>query len=234
MNLFYVLPSEIHQNKIMMKGSEASHITRVMRYRVGDTVYLTDGRGHLYNCEIEAAGKNQLTARIVSSKKEELVLPRVILCMGMIKKRDRLEFAIEKAVELGADQLIFFVGDNSERSKAREDRLQGIALSAMKQSKRLYLPEISVKPSLKAVLDLAEPDIKIFVADEERTEESPIERFTGVDNFMLIVGPEGGFSKRERNYLQDLSTATYSLGNKRLRAETAAIVMVDRFKNLSK
>lgn len=233
MNLFYANPADIVNSTITIRGQEANHISRVMRHSVGDELQVTDGTGNLFTCIIDHIQKDQLTAKIQSSEKSEKATPQVTLCMGMIKKRDRLEFAIEKAVELGVDEIILFVGDNSERTKVRIDRLEGVVLSAMKQSLRNHLPSVRFKKSLIDVIRLNPDDFQIVVADEKSGLSDEI-LSSGISNYLLIVGPEGGFSDKERQFLNSFNTITCSLGKKRLRAETAAIVMVDRFKNQHK
>lgn len=230
MNLFYAKPSDFIGDSVSISGQEAIHILRVLRHSQGDKITITDGEGVIYHCEIETVKKDRLTALIQSTETVERTLPLITLCMGVIKKRDRLEFALEKAVEIGADRVILFLGDNSERSKVRLDRLQVIARSAMKQSKGAYLTEVVLADSLMDAVSNPGNN-KIIVADEQLDSSTEWETLRH-DNYMLIVGPEGGFSDRERAYLNTVRAEKYSLGAKRLRAETAAILMVDRFKNV--
>ncbi|TVR14168.1 MAG: 16S rRNA (uracil(1498)-N(3))-methyltransferase [Balneolaceae bacterium] len=232
MNLFYASPSDILENSVTIHGQEAKHISKVLRFGEGDTIQITDGAGTLYNCIIERVHKERLTAIIERSEKEMRKLPHVTLCLGIIKKRDRLEFAVEKSVELGADAILLFSADNSEREKVRLDRVEGIVLSAMKQSKGLWLPEVYLANSLKDVVQKAGDDTTIVTADEQLNMTIDPEKIPDSRKYFLIVGPEGGFSKRERDFLNSMQSTRYSLGERRLRAETAAIVMVDRFKQL--
>jgi 16S rRNA (uracil1498-N3)-methyltransferase len=121
------------------------------------------------------------------------------------------------------------MGDHSEKQKVREDRLRAAAISAMKQSLRVHLPEIRVEKSLKNALNSVEKPYRIVAADETSGETA----FPATDEtrFVLVVGPEGGFSEKERELMKNQKAAIYSLGKKRLRAETAAIIMVDRFRS---
>ena len=230
MNLFYASPSEILGNSITIHGQEAKHITRVLRFGMGDTIHVTDGEGNLYSCIIERVDKGLLTADIQSSEKKERKLPHITLCLGIIKKRARLEFAIEKAVELGADEIVLFSGDNSEREKVRLDRVQGVALSAMKQSKGFWLPEVKLANSLKDAVQQAGNDITVVTADEQFEETINPAEIPDSRKYLLVIGPEGGFSAKERGFLDSIQSIRYSLGERRLRAETAAMVMLDRIK----
>lgn len=229
MNLFYADPGKIQNNTVIISGQEAEHITKVLRHSIGDTVMVTDGKGNWFDCEIKDFQKSTVFLEITGTHNEEKSPPEVCLCLGIIKKRDRLEFAVEKSVELGISKVVLFNGEHSQKSNVREDRLEKTVISAMKQSLRFYLPEIVVESSLQGAIKNHAKDSKVIVADEttemrEESKESP-------ENYFIIVGPEGGFSKREREYLQTINPDYYSLGEKRLRAETAAIVMVDRFAN---
>lgn len=230
MNLFYSDPGKIQNNTVIITGQEAEHITKVLRHSVGDTVKVTDGKGNCFDCEIKDFQKSTVFLEISGTEREVISPPAVCLCLGIIKKRDRLEFAVEKSIELGVTKVILFNGEHSQKSNVREDRLEKTAISAMKQSLRFYLPEIIVENSLQDAIENNGKDSKVIVADE--TTEKGEENHKQSKNYFLVVGPEGGFSKGERKYLKTINPIYYSLGKKRLRTETAAVVMVDRYANL--
>lgn len=229
MNLFYAFPKDIHLPNITIRDQEAIHITKVLRFQTGDKLHVTDGVGNLYFCEIRNIRKSMVDLSIVDKKSEERSTPFITLCIGNIKKRDRLEFAAEKATELGVDRLIIFRGDHSQKEKIRKDRIESTVVSAMKQSVRLYLPEILFEESLKSVLQHQKEGEFLLMADE--TTDSTLNMDQSENPLFMIIGPEGGFSKSERDILDKNNAQRISLGNKRLRTETAAIIMVDRFKN---
>ena len=228
MNLFYVDPENIIPPEIHIFGQEAKHIARVLRYTVGDSLDVTDGRGKRYRCIISGISKEQVSVNIEETETEVRQEPFVTLCLGIIKKRDRLEFAVEKAVELGADEVILYKGSYSEKGKVREDRIRSTVLAAMKQSLRLFLPDIRIAGSLEQALESADEKAVIVMADE--TAGGNTESVLQSDRYILVIGPEGGFSDGERDILKSRNATPYSLGPKRLRAETAAIVMTDHFK----
>jgi 16S rRNA (uracil1498-N3)-methyltransferase len=132
-------------------------------------------------------------------------------------------------VELGVDEIIVFRGDHSEKGNVRLDRLESTALSAMKQSLRVFLPKVSFAESLADVIESYEQAGAIIYADE--TLEQKVSQSHLDSNLMLVVGPEGGFSESERNVLKNRGGVPYSLGDKRLRTETAAVTVTDRYKN---
>lgn len=231
MNLFYALPKDIQPTVITIRDQEALHITKVLRYQTGDNLYVTDGVGNMYQCGIINIRKSIVDLSVIEKKTEERTSPLLTLCIGNIKKRDRLEFAAEKATELGVDRLIIYRGDHSQKEKVRKDRVEATVLSAMKQSCRLYLPEILFEDSLKNGLGHQKEGEVLLMADE--TSDAEINPDQSKSLFM-VVGPEGGFSKSEREILSEQNAHRFSLGNKRLRTETAAIIMVDRFKKRHK
>ncbi|MEX0944789.1 MAG: RsmE family RNA methyltransferase [Balneolaceae bacterium] len=232
MDLFYALPEDIEGSHLTIKGQEAKHITKVLRYRVSDKIVVTDGMGTQFQGEISDIHQSAVTVSILSKQVEKRVEPFVTVCMGNIKKRDRLEFAVEKITELGADRIIIFKGEHSQKENVRADRLHAATLAAMKQSLRLYLPEIHIESSLKNALNYCESDDLLIVADETVDKMHQTKAFrSDKTSFFLVIGPEGGFSLRERELMDHHHAMKVSLGEKRLRTETAAVIMTDRFKN---
>lgn len=227
MNLFYTHPSNCTGDTLVLKDQEAKHAVSVLRYREGDEILVTDGRGHLYEGVIRSTRKNEVLMEVKESSFEDLPDRNVTLALGVIKKRDRLEFAVEKAVELGVSRIALFRGDHTEKGKVRMDRVEATVMSAMKQSLRVWLPSVELYESMDELLEKRSSSLFV-VADQKSTNEKL--EFSDDDNeVVLLVGPEGGFSKREEEFWSsgsDLNTKTVLLGKKRLRAETAAVVMV--------
>lgn len=229
MNLFYAHSDDIYPSELSIRGQEAIHITRVLRFGEGDEIFVTDGKGSRFICVINRIGKQELTAEIREKVIEERPSPFLTLCLGIIKKRDRLELAAEKAVELGADELILFRGEYSQKENSRLDRLEATVLSAMKQSLRTWLPSVYHENSLERALMYRKERSLLIVADE--TTNPDVSQIKEAANYFLVVGPEGGFSDNERKVLNDREAIPFSLGSKRLRTETAAIVMTYHFKS---
>lgn len=229
MNIFYSPTSLISSNSLKLTGQEAKHATRVLRLRSGDQIHVTDGVGKLYHCSVSEVQKNDVVCTILDTEVEERKSPFVTVVIGLIKKRDRLEFAVEKCVELGVDKIVVFRGDHSEKGNVRLDRLESTALSAMKQSLRVFLPNVSFAENLADAIESSKVSTTLIYADEtldEKVSQSNLD-----SNLMLVVGPEGGFSESERNVLKNQGGIPYSLGDKRLRTETAAVTITDRYKN---
>lgn len=228
MNLFYAPQTAFHLPDIILDDQEARHVTKVLRLREGDPVQITDGRGNLYQCEITAVSKRDVTATVKQTTSENPPDYERTLFLGIIRKRDRLEFAVEKCVELGINRIVLFRGDHSEKQNVRADRVEAAALSAMKQSLRTFLPDTVVTDSLKSAIAHYGKGAALVMADETREKDGEAE-IDADQNVVLIVGPEGGFSENERGLLKERGAVTYSMGPKRLRSETAAIAITDRF-----
>jgi 16S rRNA (uracil1498-N3)-methyltransferase len=223
LNIFYAPPQQIHGSLIELQGQEADHASKVLRYARGDSITVVDGKGNLYEGEIYDNTGNSV--RIQTS--EELTKPKdqpnIRLAVGIIKKQDRLELIVEKAVELGVRDLLFFRGEHSVKQNLRLGRLKSIAVSAMKQSLRAWLPELHVYDSLEEIIN--DYSSCNFIAARQGSAHSfgAIKKNYLEETPLLFIGPEGGFSENEFDYLQKHNAQFISLGASRLRTETAAI-----------
>lgn len=225
-NIFYTDPKNIIGNQLELTDQEARHAAKVLRFEAGDELYASDGRGNLYKTTVRSASKNLVQAEIQETYPHPEPDIKKVLAFGAIKKRDRLEFAVEKTVELDAWQICIFDADHSERSRINEDRLKSIALSAFKQSKRRWLPEIVILNSLDEVLEHYK-DHHLITAHVPEVPAQP-KAFQQREN-LLLVGPEGGFSDREIELCKARKSEFISLGKNRLRAETAVAAMLSQY-----
>lgn len=257
MNQFLISSSDVVGTLITLTGSEARHAIQVLRLRKGEDFLATDGKGLKIKAQVTDLQKEYLLAEIVDQVQDSEPSSRITVALGLIKKRDRLEFALEKLTELGVHRIVLFEGDHSERSKARPDRLELIVQSAVKQSLGSWLPEVHLVESMEGIFTIPAEEAQsgsavlqwneLFMADEtldaktehtdrdigqrpEETAEKVTENrstlsWANQPERLLIVGPEGGFSKRERDWIfqQHPECQSISLGSRRLRAETAAI-----------
>lgn len=227
MNLFYLEhpPAEGAGTAFTLTGREAGHAARVLRVARGETLHATDGEGLLYRGKVSRVTEGEVRAELLSRERQPLPRPDLVLAIGMIKKRDRLEFAVEKSVELGVRRVVVFAADRSEKSSIRVDRLESTALAAMKQSLRCWLPKIATASGVDELLDRF-AGMPAVAADEQADGG----RWPQIGKELLaIVGPEGGLSDRERAEMIRRGVTSVSLGPGRLRSETAAIAIAARF-----
>ncbi|NET33419.1 MAG: 16S rRNA (uracil(1498)-N(3))-methyltransferase [Cyanothece sp. SIO1E1] len=211
---------------VELSGQEAKHASKVLRKSVGDLLILVNGEGCKATAEIQSIQKSSLSLRIQSRELREQPEGKKVLGLGIIKVRDRFEFAIEKAVELGATTICLFESDHSERTRIKEDRLEAIIQSAFKQSGRWWKPELIIKNDLKSVL-FEFADHEVLMAHEKKQVEPPIS--SQKKEKLLLVGPEGGFSEKEVELVARAGGELISLGVNRLRAETAVAALLSQF-----
>ncbi|WP_340102714.1 RsmE family RNA methyltransferase [Rhodohalobacter sp. 8-1] len=228
MNQFYAPPAQISETEIILTESEAQHAAKVMRKNIGEEILVTDGCGTRYTGLIEHAFKRELRASILEKKRFPKPKLNIELCLGLIRKRDRLEFAAEKATELGVSSISLFHADHTEPFKVRVDRVEAAVLSAMKQSLRVYLPKVRLFDSLDDVLDRDLTRTQIIQADVDGGTKVDLSR-EDTEDVLMVVGPEGGLSEREEKLLKRKNARRISLGDFRLRAETAAMMMAVKF-----
>lgn len=231
MNFFYVSQECWNKDRtiVEIKDQEAAHISKVLRYKVGDEIFVADGEGNRSKCEITDNSKRSIVASVLETVSQTEPTIKKVMAFGAIKKRDRLEFAIEKAVELDAWEICVFDADHSERSRLNKDRLHTQIVSAFKQSGRYFLPKLVIKSSLDEVLDhySDHATMMAYLGDEESGNP---EKLTDTNN-LLLVGPEGGFSKREADLTKSNGGKFVSLGAHRLRVETAVVAFLSQYLN---
>jgi 16S rRNA (uracil1498-N3)-methyltransferase len=226
MNVFYAPLQQIGEQIIELRNQEAVHASKVLRYREGDGITVVDGEGGWYEGVIKYITEGSVQIAIHNHIIQKRVQPDIILGMGIIKKRDRLEFAVEKAVEIGVKEVALFRSEYTVKQNVRLDRLHTTAVSAMKQSLQAWLPKVTMFKSLDRVIRHYTCD-NIIVA---RQSEDGGFRSSLKHNALLLVGPEGGFSDGEINHLKERENVTFiSLGEHRLRAETAVIIALSQY-----
>ncbi len=211
----------------MIKGAQFSHINNVLRKKRGDIISLSDGRGHRYEVELGAAARSEVHARIIH---KELV-PRkhtMHITLGFVPvKGSRNDTVVEKGTELGVARFIIFASERSvlkDVGKQKIARFQRLAQSAMIQSQQYYMPEIIYAPNIAHMLQIDTMYDCIVVADPSGRASVT----TDVRKILLLIGPEGGFTDSEIDLLVGRGALLMSLGNTRLRSETAAIVAVTK------
>ncbi|MEX1062965.1 MAG: RsmE family RNA methyltransferase, partial [Balneolaceae bacterium] len=211
MNLFYT-DREISGEKsaeLVLEGQEAVHASRVMRIGKGGLISVTDGRGSIFEGTVTRLSKDRLSIEVSGHTRYPMPSPRLVLAVGLIKKRDRLEFAVEKAAEMGVTEFIVFRGDNSEKQGVRLDRLEAAALQAMKQSLRPWLPNVRESGNLSGLLS-EYSSVKTVVADETiSTKRHELDVWKKEEKLLFIVGPEGGFSAAEKQVMSQKKVESF-------------------------
>lgn len=214
--LFY--SEEVSSDSIILSNDEFHHSTKVFRKKIGDEIFITDGKGKIYNCKIESIGKKELKAVINSSVSFEEKFPNYIFCIPLLRNKDRFRFAIEKVIEQGITRIFLFKARRAVAEKINIDKLNKIAIETIKQSLQSILPEIKVVSSLKELNNFKGHKI-IF---DQKSELKFDKKFINESEpHYFIFGPEGGLTEEETESLLDKNI--FSLADNRLRSETAII-----------
>lgn len=207
-------------NTIEIADEEFHHIKDVMRHKIGDEVFVTDGKGVIYKTEIERFDKKNLSAKIISITKYPNHLSNITFCIPRLRSTDRFEFALEKCVELGITNFIVFDSQRTVAKGEKLDRWQKIVLAGMKQSLRAWLPSVKYSKSVKEISEL-EGKKFLFDQNAEQTLSSIINYQLSIRKSFFIFGPEGGFSSEECRVMSD--KLKVKLTENRLRSETAVV-----------
>ena len=222
MNLFYQ-PS-IQQGIHCLDPEESRHCSKVLRKKNGDVIQVTDGLGNLYHAKLTESKPDKCTFKIESSEKEEKRPFHIHIAMAPTKNPDRTEWFVEKAIEIGVDEISFLLCDNSERAALKTDRLEKLAISAMKQSLRYTLTKINHMVLLK---DFVKDNTAVnkYIAYVDQTNPNHLLKTAKPkSDYAILIGPEGDFSKKELELAISNNYKKVSLGNSRLRTETAGLV----------
>ncbi|MCC6600626.1 MAG: 16S rRNA (uracil(1498)-N(3))-methyltransferase [Crocinitomicaceae bacterium] len=212
---------------ITPEEEEIRHL-KALRIREGETVYVTNGRGTLYSCSASIWKKDvQLTVT-----KSDFIAPRkpsLTIAIAPTKNTDRLEWFVEKSVEIGIEQIYLIECENSERPRMKTERLERIAVSAMKQSEKCYLPMIHPLLTFSDWMSIQIQGQKMIAHCHPENKEPMKDVLKSGTNAVICIGPEGDFSPKEISLAQTREFIPVSLGNSRLRTETAGVVAVHTF-----
>lgn len=221
---FFVDKSMVQDGKVTLRGDEFLHMTKVLRYKVGFKAVVCLGDGVDNYCTVEEIGKDYAVLSVDESVVADKKNARLTLYAGLLKN-NKLDFVIQKAVELGVDRVVPFVSANSAESKFSKERGERIALEAAKQCGSSYLSIVDDLKTFDEVLQDIKGFDKVLLAYEGERHNSLKTSSLTASNVALIVGPEGGFKLGEVDMAKKCGADVITLGRRILRAETASIVL---------
>ncbi len=234
MHRFYVGTENIEDNRIVITGSDVNHIKNVLRLNKGEKIVICDGQGQDYYCIIDNVAKEQVIAVIEDKQKANTELRTKIYLFQGLPKKDKMEFIVQKAVELGVYEIVpvkmkrtIVKIDNEKKERAKLNRWQTIANEASKQSRRGILPNVHEIVSYKEAIDMAK-ELEYVILPYELAENmeytrKSIEEASKCSSIGIFIGPEGGFDEEEVSFAKEIGIKTITLGNRILRTETAGL-----------
>ncbi|GAB3698334.1 16S rRNA (uracil(1498)-N(3))-methyltransferase [Spirosoma flavus] len=220
MHLFY----QPAVDSLFLTEEDSHHAVKTLRLAIGHEIAVTDGHGNRHSAVITVANARRCEFRILTTQTTQPRPFSIRICVAPTKNLDRIEWFVEKAVEIGIERISFFFGQHSERRVLKLERLEKIAIAAMKQSLQSFLP----------ILDDALPFEKLLtsVGEEQRfiahlpDHEPPVnvaKKAIQGERYVVLIGPEGDFSEKEITQAVDAGFQMVTLGHNRLRTETAAL-----------
>ncbi|MBI5021617.1 MAG: 16S rRNA (uracil(1498)-N(3))-methyltransferase [Ignavibacteriales bacterium] len=227
MDYFYSPPQNISAREVIIDGDEYAHLTHVMRKTANDTIRVVDGLGTAYDVRLTDIKKKTAHGVILQKYQQhnEQAID-VTIAVGILKNPSKFDFLVEKATELGVRQIIPLITERTIPSHAKIDRWQKLALAAMKQCGRSFLPIVKELTNLDNLLNQKDSDAVKLIAHENplvKIKSNDV-KLTNAKSAIVLIGPEGGFSDDEVLLAEKAGYSVLYLGERRLRTETAAIV----------
>ena len=226
MQLFFNETIKLDDNSITFSKEESKHIVKVLRKTEGDFLYITNGKGYLFKAEITLATTNKTIAQITETEFQEKSNLNIHLAVAPTKMNDRYEWFLEKATEIGIQEITPIICDHSERKVIKVDRYRKIIQSATKQSLRFHMPIINDSITIAEFIKNHNNET-LLIAHCEETDKKSLKDILNNNssyNFTILIGPEGDFSTKEIELAINNNYQPVTLGKTRLRTETAAVV----------
>lgn len=225
MQLFYNPALTTSSEYFTFDREESKHIVKVLRKQEGDTLFVTNGIGYIFKVEIVIGMNTKCQVKILSAELQKPLEYQLHLVVAPTKMNDRYEWFLEKATEIGVTSITPIFCENSERKHIKNDRFEKIIQSAAKQSLQSYCPILNEAVSFKEFLKNHSKSGTLLIAHCEETDKKTLkETIIKGAEITLLLGPEGDFSESEIKLALENNFVPVTLGNTRLRTETAAIV----------
>ncbi len=226
MQLFFNPNISESSKDIVFDKEESKHISKVLRKQEGDLLTLTNGKGLFFEVELTFTSPKHCLATVIKTNEQSPLPYHLHLVVAPTKLNDRYEWFLEKATEIGVSEITPIICEHSERKVIKLERFEKKILSAMKQSLKAYLPILNPAITIKEFLKHQDSNTnqKLIAHCEDTHKQSLKSVLTPKQSVTLLIGPEGDFSPNEIALAQEIGFNPVSLGESRLRTETAAIV----------
>lgn len=219
--LFY--SSEV-AHELCLNDTESMHCVKVLRHKVGDKLYVTNGKGSIFYCSIIDANPKKCKVNILNELSEyQKPRKQIFVAISPTKNADRIEYFVEKAVEIGVSGIYFLKTNNTVAKRVNMERMEKISISAMKQSIKAYKTELYELESFEKFIQKTNlSEIKLIA--HLTVDAEPIASIKNQNDMLVLIGPEGDFTTKELSLATKSGFKNVSLGPNRLRTETAALV----------
>ena len=226
MQLFYNSDITVSTSVFSFDKNESKHIIKVLRKKDNDHLFITNGQGYLFKAEIINANEKKCVVQIISNEiRSKQWNYKLHIAIAPTKLNDRFEWFLEKATEIGIDEITPLICENSERKVIKMERFKKVVISALKQSLRYQLPVLNNPVKFSEFIANDFNGVKL-IAHCEKTDKHSLKMETGRnDEITVLIGPEGDFSSKEIDNALQHKFIPLSLGRSRLRTETAGIVV---------
>lgn len=223
---FFYIEEVSSVDSIVLNEETSKHIAQVLRMQNGEQLNLTDGKGNLYTATISDNNKKKCTVGINSKSQHPKSQNRTSIAISILKNATRFEWFLEKATEIGVTEIIPLLCERTERTHFRYDRMKNILGSAMLQSQQTWLPVLHEPVKLFNWVNSEFVNTQKFIAhcEETRKQQLSNELINQSSNQLILIGPEGDFTKEEIELALKNNFIPVTLGNTRLRSETAGVV----------
>jgi len=222
---FYISEYAPSQKEIVLDEDTSRHVVQVLRMKEGEKLNLTDGKGNLITAEVIDAHKKHCAVNVLESRLMPQASRKITIAISLLKNTNRFEWFLEKATEIGVSQIVPLICEKTEKQKFRYDRMKGICISAMLQSQQTWLPILSEPKQFDdMVIQQFDQQQKFIAHCDESSVKKQLSTFQSVNSSIILIGPEGDFTKDEIKLALENNFIPVSLGETRLRTETAGIV----------
>ncbi|MBC7936039.1 MAG: 16S rRNA (uracil(1498)-N(3))-methyltransferase [Rhizobacter sp.] len=211
---------------VVLDEDTSKHIVQVLRMQNGEQVKITDGKGNIFIGEITDNHRKKCVVTIVEKSATSNHKSKIIIAISPVKNNSRFEWFLEKATEIGVSEIVPLICGRTEKQQLKTERLQGILISAMLQSQQAWLPQLQEAKKYSDYIKIAMEDnsCQKFIAHCEEDKKKLLSEIRLTDHSLLLVGPEGDFTHQEIEWALQSGFEPVSLGETRLRTETAGMV----------
>ena len=230
---FYIESFDPSSKTIVLDEDVSRHVVQVLRMKEGEKLNLTDGQGSLIEAAIGAAHKKHCTVEIITTSNQQLATRKVTIAISLLKNTSRFEWFLEKATEIGVYEIIPLICERTEKQKFRFDRMKSICVSAMLQSQQTWLPVLNEPMQFSNQTIQQFNQQQKFIAHCIDSDKQQLNDQTIKQSAIILIGPEGDFTKEEVELALKNNFIPVSLGETRLRTETAGVVAATLLKMIS-